>query len=575
MSLPSHMTKLGSLKPSDPVVTSVPAADWAESDSDSPSFVANKPTAMRSPAALSFGQKTYDGSAAQTLTAADLGALTSHQDISGKADKSTTYTKTQVDEIVAAVKGGSRQIVASLASVTDPQPLVIYMVAKSTSQTNNAYDEYIYITADDVGKWEKIGDTEIDLSGYARTANLATVATSGSYNDLSDKPTIPAAVTVDDALSTTSENPVQNKVVTAALNGKATSAQGVKADAALSRKEAEAGFTEWSIAWHNPNTDHTGYPDPADTEVYSYSEEGVHDWRIVEKGTPHEGQSLCVPIGWTQVATNLNFENIYAANRTRLPTMADIPTDSAQLINGAGYATTTAMNTALASKADASSLPYALVTVTPTAGAPFVLAECFPIKYEDADTSVAHTVQLTDISHITLTFDETSGKYEVFDSGFSDVYPVFLLNADGTYYSEGRDVGDVTFGASDDPAVAGTTQVLGFTPTYALTDRAINAVSLSAAATLVFPAQTAGKARDFVVRLTLTETNNAVPSVTFPADVAYETEGGEWPDLTEAGTYIVRLTEVPTVGVSETARFFLQCSSAVADATPPSAGGES
>lgn len=33
------------------------------------------------------------------------------------------------------------------------------------------------------------------LNGYAKTVDLATVATSGSYNDLSDKPTIPSAVT--------------------------------------------------------------------------------------------------------------------------------------------------------------------------------------------------------------------------------------------------------------------------------------------------------------------------------------------------------------------------------------------
>lgn len=50
---------------------------------------------------------------------------------------------------------------------------------------------------------------------------LATVATSGSYNDLSNKPTIPAAVTVDSALSSTSTNPVQNKVINDALAGKA------------------------------------------------------------------------------------------------------------------------------------------------------------------------------------------------------------------------------------------------------------------------------------------------------------------------------------------------------------------
>lgn len=49
---------------------------------------------------------------------------------------------------------------------------------------------------------------------------LATVATSGSYNDLTNKPTIPSAITVDSSLSSTSTNPVQNKVINSALSGK-------------------------------------------------------------------------------------------------------------------------------------------------------------------------------------------------------------------------------------------------------------------------------------------------------------------------------------------------------------------
>lgn len=53
--------------------------------------------------------------------------------------------------------------------------------------------------------------------------SLATVATSGSYSDLTDKPTIPASSTVDSELSSTSVNPVQNKVINAALNNKADS----------------------------------------------------------------------------------------------------------------------------------------------------------------------------------------------------------------------------------------------------------------------------------------------------------------------------------------------------------------
>lgn len=48
--------------------------------------------------------------------------------------------------------------------------------------------------------------------------NLKPVATSGSYNDLTDKPNIPATSEVDPALSDTSENAVQNKVVKAAID---------------------------------------------------------------------------------------------------------------------------------------------------------------------------------------------------------------------------------------------------------------------------------------------------------------------------------------------------------------------
>lgn len=54
---------------------------------------------------------------------------------------------------------------------------------------------------------------------YVDPSALAPVATSNSYNDLDDKPTIPPGVIVDNALSTESENPVQNKVVKQAIDG--------------------------------------------------------------------------------------------------------------------------------------------------------------------------------------------------------------------------------------------------------------------------------------------------------------------------------------------------------------------
>lgn len=71
-------------------------------------------------------------------------------------------------------------------------------------------------------------------SNFVASGDLATVATSGSYNDLTNKPTIPAAVTVDSALSSTSTNPVQNKVINTALNGKQASLSTAQLNAANS-----------------------------------------------------------------------------------------------------------------------------------------------------------------------------------------------------------------------------------------------------------------------------------------------------------------------------------------------------
>ena len=49
-----------------------------------------------------------------------------------------------------------------------------------------------YFTTSEINEIEEGADAKVDLSNYAKTADLSTVATSGSYNDLIDKPTIPS-----------------------------------------------------------------------------------------------------------------------------------------------------------------------------------------------------------------------------------------------------------------------------------------------------------------------------------------------------------------------------------------------
>lgn len=48
-----------------------------------------------------------------------------------------------------------------------------------------------YFTTAEIQQIENEAAAKVDLSNYAKTADLSTVATSGSYNDLSDKPSIP------------------------------------------------------------------------------------------------------------------------------------------------------------------------------------------------------------------------------------------------------------------------------------------------------------------------------------------------------------------------------------------------
>lgn len=68
------------------------SAGYLYTDSNGNLKKGTMPTALKNPNSLTFGTKTYDGSSAQTITASDLGALTSHQDISGKQDKLVSGT---------------------------------------------------------------------------------------------------------------------------------------------------------------------------------------------------------------------------------------------------------------------------------------------------------------------------------------------------------------------------------------------------------------------------------------------------------------------------------------------------
>lgn len=82
---------------------------------------------------------------------------------SGNLDKYVTEPKLQ--EALAKIKTLKKEVVDTLPSTG--QDDVIYLVKDSKGKDNNVYLEYLWLD-----KWELIGSTEVDLSGYAKTENL-------------------------------------------------------------------------------------------------------------------------------------------------------------------------------------------------------------------------------------------------------------------------------------------------------------------------------------------------------------------------------------------------------------------
>lgn len=100
--------------------------------------------------------------------------------------KSETVSKSELNTMVGDIATIKIEIPESGALPSTGASNIIYLIPKNPADgTQNTYDEYLWTGS----KFEKIGDTTIDLSGYAKSADLATVATSGNYADLEGKPT--------------------------------------------------------------------------------------------------------------------------------------------------------------------------------------------------------------------------------------------------------------------------------------------------------------------------------------------------------------------------------------------------
>lgn len=175
------------------------------------------------------------------------------------------YTETEIDAKVNNINSQINSLIGFTATIVNSLPStgevgVMYLkLNTSASVEGNIYDEYIWVN----NKFEKIGSTEttVDLSGYVtqtemntQLANKANINHGHLSSDIEINPDVEDGMwvseyginrqtdvncyvydhekkleniddganktVVDSSLSSSSKNPVQNKVVNSALNGK-------------------------------------------------------------------------------------------------------------------------------------------------------------------------------------------------------------------------------------------------------------------------------------------------------------------------------------------------------------------
>lgn len=119
---------------------------------------------------LSAYAKKTEVEAVQTTADAAMpkagGAFTGAVTVQAPTENMNPATKKYVDDAIGGITGVEFRVVEALP--TTGEAGVIYLVAH-THGTQDIYDEYIWVT----DKFEKIGNTDIDLSGYVTTQALS------------------------------------------------------------------------------------------------------------------------------------------------------------------------------------------------------------------------------------------------------------------------------------------------------------------------------------------------------------------------------------------------------------------
>lgn len=92
--------------------------------------------------------------------------------ITAKGYQTSSQVQTAINDALSGITGIDIQVVTSLP--TTGTKGVIYLVAHSHSDSGDNYDEYVWVTSKSA--YEKIGNTDVDLSAYVKSADITDIS---------------------------------------------------------------------------------------------------------------------------------------------------------------------------------------------------------------------------------------------------------------------------------------------------------------------------------------------------------------------------------------------------------------
>ena len=205
------------------VVNTALAGKANSSHTHTKSQITDFPSSLKNPTAFTLqlngaSQGAYDGSTAKTvnITAASIGA-----DASGAATSALTSAKSYTDTKISDLINGAPTTLDTLGEIAEAM--------KTNDDVVAALNTAVGSKADNSALTSHTGNTTVHITASERStwnAKASTAVASTTANGLmsaADKKKLDGiaaganATTVDSALSTTSTNPVQNKVVNASI----------------------------------------------------------------------------------------------------------------------------------------------------------------------------------------------------------------------------------------------------------------------------------------------------------------------------------------------------------------------